>query len=52
MLLVLVSMIWKTISNIFYHTAGNGSKEYVLECTRHYDTANMYAQGGWVWYFG
>ena len=27
--------------NIFYHTAGNGSKEYVLECTRHYDTANM-----------
>ena len=31
--------------NIFYHTAGNGSKEYVLECTRHYDTANMYAQG-------
>ena len=43
--------------NIFYHTAGNGSKEYVLECTRHYDTANMYAQGGWYgilanWAFG
>ena len=43
--------------SIFYHTAGNGSKEYVLECTRHYDTANMYAQGGWYgilanWGFG
>ena len=43
--------------NVFYHTAGNGSKEYVLEWTRHYDTSNMYAQGGWYgilanWAFG
>lgn len=43
--------------SIFYHTAGNGSKEYVLECTRHYDTSNMYVQGGWYgilanWAFG
>lgn len=43
--------------NVFYHTAGNGSKEYILECTRHFDTSNMYAQGGWYgilanWAFG
>lgn len=43
--------------NVFYHTAGNGSKEYILECTRHFDTSNMYAQGGWYgilanWGFG
>ena len=33
--------------DVLYHTAGNGSKEYVLECTRHFDMSNMYSQGGW-----
>lgn len=41
----------------FYHPVCNGSKEYVLECVRHYDPSNMYAQGGWMgilgnWGFG
>ena len=43
--------------DVLYHTAGNGSKEYVLECTRHFDMSNMYSQGGWYgilanWGFG
>lgn len=43
--------------SILYHTAGNGSKEYVLQCVRHYDQSNMYSQGGWFgilanWAFG
>lgn len=41
----------------FYHPDFNGCREYIVECVRHYDTSNMYRQGGWYgilanWSFG
>ena len=58
---VIKSNLYELESDIskFFHTAGNNSKEYILEANRHYDTNNMAGnvQHGmyailWNWAFG